>query len=67
MELVNLVEIAMVHKKIKRSEDLAKISNVSYFKINELLKGGESMKLSDLRKVLKALSIDIKFNNRGKK
>ncbi len=58
-----LGEMVRFHRKIAKlsQEDLAKISGVGKTAIFDIEQGKETVRLSTLTKVLKALNIDIQF------
>jgi transcriptional regulator with XRE-family HTH domain len=61
MSLIKIVKTAMINKNIDTMNALADRAGVTYYKVSGLLNGDESIKLVDLKSILNALDIDIKF------
>jgi len=61
MSLIKIVKTAMINKNIDTMNALADRAGVTYYKVSGLLNGDESIKLVDLKSILNALDVDIKF------
>ena len=67
MELAQIVKKAMIDSKLETMKQLADKAEISYYKVSGFLNGDESIKLVDLKSMLDALNLDVKFINRGDK
>lgn len=67
MNLVQIVETAMITSDTRTMIELADKAGITYYKVSGFLNGDESIKLVDLKSMLDALDLDIKFINRGEK
>ena len=67
MNLTKTVKTAMINSEVETMKQLADKAEISYYKVSGFLNGEESIKLVDLKAMLDALSLDIKFIERGNK
>tara|TARA_R110001632_G_scaffold78021_1_gene175396 strand:- start:459 stop:662 length:204 start_codon:yes stop_codon:yes gene_type:complete len=67
MNLTKIVKTAMINSEVETMKQLADKAEISYYKVSGFLNGDESIKLVDLKSMLDALSLDIKFIDRGNK
>ena len=67
MNLTKTVKTAMINSEVETMKQLADKAEISYYKVSGFLNGDESIKLVDLKSMLGALSLDIKFIERGNK
>ena len=67
MNLTKIVKTAMINSEVETMKQLADKAEISYYKVSGFLNGEESIKLVDLKVMLDALSLDIKFIERGNK
>ena len=67
MNLVQMVKTAMITSNIETMKELADRADITYYKVSGFLNEDESIKLVDLKSMLDALNMDIKFINRGDK
>ena len=67
MSLTKIVKTAMINSNIETMKELADKADITYYKVSGFLNGDESIKLVDLKSILDALSLDIKFIDRGNK
>ena len=67
MNLTKIVKTAMINSELETMKQLADKAEISYYKVSGFLNGDESIKLVDLKSMLDALSLDIKFIDRGNK
>lgn len=65
MNLTKIVKTAMINSELETMKQLADKAEISYYKVSGFLNGDESIKLVDLKSMLDALDLDIKFINRG--
>lgn len=65
MSLTKIVKTAMINNNIDTMKELADKADITYYKVSGFLNGDESIKLVDLKSMLKALDLKIKFINRG--
>ena len=65
MNLAQMVKTKMITSDIKTMKELADRADITYYKVSGFLNGDESIKLVDLKSMLDALDLDIKFINRG--
>ena len=65
MELVNIVRKAMIDSDIETMKQLAVKADITYYKVSGFLNDDESIKLVDLKSMLDALGLKIKFVNKG--
>jgi hypothetical protein len=65
MNLTKTVKTAMINSEVETMKQLADKAEISYYKVSGFLNGDESIKLVDLKSMLDALSLDIKFIDRG--
>ena len=65
MNLTKIVKTAMINSEVETMKQLADKAEISYYKVSGFLNGEESIKLVDLKAMLDALSLDIKFIERG--
>ncbi len=56
----------MIDSDIKTMKELADRADITYYKVSGFLNGDESIKLVDLRSMLNALDLEVKFINRSK-
>ena len=61
MNLVQIVKKAMIDNDIETMKELAVKADISYYKVSGFLSGDESIKLFDLKSILDALELKIKF------
>lgn len=66
MNLTKIVKTAMIDSDIKTMKELADRADITYYKVSGFLNGDESIKLVDLRSMLNALDLEVKFINRSK-
>ena len=57
----------MINSNIETMKELADKADITYYKVSGFLNGDESIKLVDLKSMLDALSLKIKFINKGEK
>jgi len=57
----------MITSDTRTMKELADKAGITYYKVSGFLNGDESIKLVDLKSMLDALDLDIKFINRGAK
>ena len=67
MNLTKIVKTAMINSEVETMKQLADKAEISYYKVSGFLNGEESIKLVDLKAMLDALSLDVKFIERGNK
>ena len=65
MELSQIVKKAMIDSKLETMKQLSDKADISYYKVSGFLNGDESIKLVDLKAMLDALNLEVKFINRG--
>ena len=65
MNLAQMVKTKMITSDIKTMKELADKADITYYKVSGFLNGDESIKLVDLKSMLNALDLKIKFINRG--
>jgi hypothetical protein len=65
MELVQIVKKAMIDSKVETMKDLANKADITYYKVSGFLNGDEGIKLVDLKSMLAALNLNIKFVDKG--
>jgi len=65
MNLVQIVKKAMIDSNVETMKELADKADITYYKVSGFLNGDESIKLVDLKSMLGALDLDIKFIGRG--
>ena len=61
MNIVQIVETAMITSDIRTMKELADKADITYYKVSGFLNGDESIKLVDLKSMLEALDLKIKF------
>ena len=61
MNLTKIVKTAMINKNINTMKELADKADITYYKVSGFLNGDESIKLVDLKSMLNALDVEIKF------
>jgi len=61
MNIVQIVETAMITSDIRTMKELADKADITYYKVSGFLNGDESIKLIDLKSMLEALDLKIKF------
>lgn len=61
MSLTKIVKTAMINKNIETMKELADKADITYYKVSGFLNGDESIKLVDLKSMLNALDVEIKF------
>ena len=67
MNLVQIVKTAMITSNIETMKELADRADITYYKVSGFLNDDESIKLVDLRSMLNALDLKIKFVKLGEK
>ena len=67
MSLTKIVKTAMIDSNIETMKELADRADITYYKVSGFLNGDESIKLVDLKSMLDALGLDIKFVSKGEK
>lgn len=65
MNLVKIVRTAMINSNVSTMKELADKADITYFKVSGFLNGDESIKLVDLKSMLDALNLKIKFIDKG--
>ena len=65
MNLVKIVEKAMIDSDIETMKQLADKAGISYYKVSGFINSDESIKLIDLKSMLEALDLKIKFVDKG--
>lgn len=65
MSLVKIVKTAMVNSNVSTMKELAERADITYFKVSGFLNDDESIKLVDLKSMLDALGLKIKFVDKG--
>ena len=65
MNLVQIVKTAMITSDIETMKELAARADITYYKVSGFLNDDESIKLVDLRSMLDALDLKIKFVDKG--
>lgn len=65
MELVNIVRKAMIDSNVETMKELADKADITYYKVSGFLNDDESIKLVDLKSMLDALGLKIKFVDKG--
>jgi len=61
MNIVQIVETAMITSNVRTMKELADKADITYYKVSGFLNGDESIKLVDLRSMLGVLNLKIKF------
>lgn len=61
MSLTKIVKTAMINSDTETMKELADKSGITYYKVSGFLNGDESIKLIDLKSMLDALGLDVKF------
>ena len=61
MNLAQMVKTKMITSDIKTMKELADKADITYYKVSGFLNGDESIKLVDLRSMLDALGLEVKF------
>lgn len=64
MSLTKIVKTAMITNNIETMKELADKANITYYKVSGFLNGDESIKLIDLKSILDALDLEVKFISR---
>ena len=67
MNIVQIVETAMITSDTRTMKELADKAGITYYKVSGFLNGDESIKLVDLKSMLNALDLKIKFVDKGEK
>lgn len=67
MSLTKIVKTAMINNNVETMKELADKADITYYKVSGFLNGDESIKLVDLKSILDALSLNIKFVDKGDK
>ena len=65
MNLVQIVKKAMIDSNIETMKQLADKADITYYKVSGFLNDDESIKLVDLKSMLDALDLKIKFVDKG--
>lgn len=65
MDLPKTIKTAMVNSNIETMKELADKADITYYKVSGFLNGDESIKLVDLKSMLDALDLKIKFISKG--
>ena len=65
MDLTKTIKKAMVNSNIETMKELADKADITYYKVSGFLNGDESIKLVDLKSMLDALDLKIKFISKG--
>ena len=65
MNIVQIVETAMITSNTRTMKELADKADITYYKVSGFLNGDESIKLVDLKSMLEALDLKIKFISKG--
>ena len=65
MSLTKIVKTAMIDSNIETMKELADRADITYYKVSGFLNGDESIKLVDLKSILKALDLKVKFIKLG--
>ncbi len=65
MSLTKIVKTAMIDSNIDTMKELADKADITYYKVSGFLNGDESIKLVDLKSMLNALDLKIKFVTSG--
>ena len=65
MRLTKIVKTAMINSNIETMKELADKADITYYKVSGFLNGDESIKLVDLKSMLEALDLKIKFISKG--
>ena len=65
MSLTKIVKTAMINRNIETMKELADKADITYYKVSGFLNGDESIKLVDLKSMLNALDLKIKFVDKG--
>jgi transcriptional regulator with XRE-family HTH domain len=65
MDLTKIVKTAMINNNIDTMKELADKADITYYKVSGFLNGDESIKLVDLKSMLNALDVEIKFISKG--
>jgi len=55
----------MITSDIKTMKELADKAGITYYKVSGFLNGDESIKLVDLKSMLDALDLEVKFISKG--
>ena len=65
MSLTKIVKTAMINSNIETMKELADKADITYYKVSGFINGDESIKLVDLKSMLDALDLKIKFVDKG--
>ena len=65
MSLTKIVKTAMVNNDINTMKELAEKAGITYFKVSGFISGDENIKLVDLKSMLDALDLKVKFISKG--
>ena len=65
MSLTKIVKTAMVNNDINTMKELAEKAGITYFKVSGFISGDENIKLVDLKAMLDALGLKVKFTSKG--
>lgn len=65
MNLAQMVKTKMITSDIKTMKELADKADITYYKVSGFLNGDESIKLVDLKSMLDALDLEVKFIIKG--
>ena len=67
MSLTKIVKTAMINNNVETMKELADKADITYYKVSGFLNGDESIKLFDLKSMLDALNLNVKFVDKGGK
>ena len=67
MSLTKIVKTAMINNNVETMKELADKADITYYKVSGFLNGDESIKLVDLKSMLDALNLNVKFVDKGGK
>lgn len=65
MSLTKIVKTAMIDSDIDTMKELADRAGITYFKVSGFISGDENIKLVDLKSMLDALNLEVKFVKKG--
>ena len=65
MSLTKIVKTAMINSDVETMKQLADKAGITYYKVSGFLNGDESIKLVDLKSMLDALGLKVKFVDKG--
>ena len=65
MSLTKIVKTAMINSDMETMKELADKADITYYKVSGFLNGDENIKLVDLKSMLDALGLEVKFISKG--